>query len=256
MIGKRGDGREMAADRITHRTFPSEAGVDAGASPENVIEVWQVNTTRIDRSLQKSLLDQSEQVRAAKIQNLQMRDQYICTRIFSRLILGDWLDIDPQKIAFSYDTGKPICLNQGAPNFSLSKRENWIAMAVSAEPIGIDLERIDPQAADRHVIEELFSSAERDLLAKLKEPAATLAYFFMWTQKEACSKATGRGAELDFAKIQTSPEGGLVTIISDTSSHDDLYGHALSGPKDHVLTVVTSLEAPDIRHSDAKLKAK
>jgi len=242
----------MAADRITQPRLPSEACIDNGAAKDVAIDVWLIDTNSIDQSRYNGLLDRTEQTRATNIQNLQMRDQYICTRIFSRLILGYWLGIDPQKISFSYETSRPVCLNEGAPIFSLSKRENWIAMAVSVNPIGVDVEKIDHQVADQYVIEELFSSSERALLSKLNKRDRTLAYFSMWSQKEAYSKATGHGTELDFAKIQTSPEGGPIEDLSDNSFHLALYGHSLSdaGPQNYVVSLATPLASPVIKLGD------
>lgn len=219
----------------------------------NATQVWLLDADGIDPLAANNFLDQSELARAANFQNLQKRDQYVGARILSRVILSDQLGITPQDIEFSHENSRPVCVNEGAPIFSLSKRDNWIAMVVASSPVGIDLEKIDRVAADQFVMEELFSAAERAQLNDLSEAEMTQAYFGMWTQKEAYAKATGRGAELDFANIHTSPEGGLIEYLSDQFTETTFYGHALVGPKNYILTVVTSMEHPKIIHQQVKI---
>ena len=122
-------------------------------------------------------------------------------------------------------------------------------MAISAAAIGIDLEKIDLVPADQYVMEELFGLAERTLLSKLNPSERPMAYAQMWTQKEAYSKATGHGLDLDFAKIHTRPDGGLIESSSGLSVTTALYGHQLKCPRGYVLSVVTPHENPDIKHN-------
>ena len=96
--------------------------------------------------------------------------------------------------------GKPFV--PGTPCFSLSHCKEGIAVAMSEEPIGIDIEAI------RHANEELIErTMNEDERLRIKE-LGIREFTRLWTQKEAIVKAQGVGIlsfeQLKEVRIQNS----------------------------------------------------
>ncbi|MBO4690109.1 MAG: 4'-phosphopantetheinyl transferase superfamily protein [Paludibacteraceae bacterium] len=100
---------------------------------------------------------------------------------------------------FSYnENGKPYL--DGGPFFSISHCKEAIAVAVSDEPVGIDIESI--RHADDSLIERVMNENERSLIrAKSQGTEADRMFTRLWTQKEAIVKAQGTGI-LSFEQLQ------------------------------------------------------
>lgn len=97
--------------------------------------------------------------------------------------------IPNQEIQFDYGIhGKPFLLNAVYP-FSLSHSGKYIAFANSPFPIGIDIESV--QKTDMQIVKSCFSPEEVKFIQNHKQPE--LAFYKIWTAKEAYLKMTGDG---------------------------------------------------------------
>lgn len=97
--------------------------------------------------------------------------------------------IPNREIQFDYGIhGKPFLLNAEYP-FSLSHSGKYIAFASSPFPIGIDIESV--QKADLQIAESHFSPEELRFIQNHEQPE--LAFYQIWTAKEAYLKMTGDG---------------------------------------------------------------
>ena len=92
--------------------------------------------------------------------------------------------------------GKPYL--EGGPFFSISHCKTGIAVAVSDEPVGIDIEQIRSAGAD--LIERTMNEEEQRLIRESEQPDRT--FTRLWTQKEAIVKCQGIGIE-SFEQLQT-----------------------------------------------------
>lgn len=88
--------------------------------------------------------------------------------------------------------GKPI-LKSGDVQFNISHSGDFVAMAVDALPIGVDIEQV--KNADREVAQRCFQKNE---LAYVFDGGAGSGerFFSVWTCKESLMKATGWGMQL------------------------------------------------------------
>ena len=99
---------------------------------------------------------------------------------------------------FSYnENGKPYFEN--GPFFSISHCTEAIAVAVSDEPVGIDIESI--RHADLSLIERVMSKDESERLKVKDERMRDRLFTRLWTQKEAIVKAQGTGI-VSFEQLQ------------------------------------------------------
>lgn len=132
--------------------------------------------------------------------------QFCCLR--SWLMLADLLREESGKRQvnvsvtlrdFSYNEhGKPIL--DGGPYFSISHCKEAIAVAISEEPIGIDIEAI--RHADDSLIERTMNEPERKMIRASED--RDRAFTHLWTQKEAVIKCVGTGIE-SFEQLQNLP---------------------------------------------------
>lgn len=98
--------------------------------------------------------------------------------------------------------GKPFIPD--GPYFSISHCKEGIAVAIDAEPVGIDIESI--RLADEDLIIRTMCAREQEEIRSAQDPAR--AFTRLWTQKEALVKAQGIGIvsfeQLRDVRIQNS----------------------------------------------------
>ena len=131
-----------------------------------------------------------------------------------RLSLGAGLLLNEALRREGLSAGEPCLTEYGKPffpalpdfHFSLSHSGERVLCAVSASPVGCDIEeakRYDPAIAQR-----FFHPDESALLFSLPEEEQTEAFYRLWTCKESFIKAIGLGLSLplsDFAVGLTEP---------------------------------------------------
>jgi 4'-phosphopantetheinyl transferase len=110
-----------------------------------------------------------------------------------REILGAYLGIAAAAVSFVED-GKPQ-LASGALEFNTSHSGTKAMVAVARVPVGVDIERIEPIPEDEFgaLVEFVLSPSEAAELMTLPEGERVVAYYRVWTRKEAYVKATGEG---------------------------------------------------------------
>lgn len=143
-------------------------------------------------------LSRMEVERANRFHFARDRNRFITGHGVLRQILAGYLGVNPAAVEF--ETG-----HRGKP--SLSKRCNWLGlhfnlahsrelglMAVTLDgPLGVDVEEVRdiPEAAE--LVARFFSAREQLEFQRLSADAKPLAFFNLWTRKEAWLKATGEG---------------------------------------------------------------
>lgn len=85
--------------------------------------------------------------------------------------------------------GKPYLF--GGPEFNLSHTAGATAVAVSAKPVGVDIESRFRTAGHSGIAERFFFPEERDAIASSSEPGQ--AFLRHWVRKESLCKWAGEG---------------------------------------------------------------
>ena len=93
--------------------------------------------------------------------------------------------------------GKPrlngqLVVEQGFTEFSLSHTDNYVILAVSTEPVGVDIERCDRLTLP--VLKRVLPPGQYEKLAKTTDITE---WAKAWTSIEAALKADGRGFSVD-----------------------------------------------------------
>ena len=194
-----------------------------------MITVVTVDLT-VDSSAFVPLLSPSELARAEGMATEGLRRRYVVAHGSLRQRLASVLgDDDPASIPIEVgEHGKPFVVD--GPEFNLSDSGDLALIAISdGPPVGIDVERVREVEHER-LARRFFSVLECAALESCPDPA--VAFFTIWTRKEAVVKATGRGIS-----------GGLsaftVSLGADAHSASGCWVEPVAVPQGYVAAVAT-----------------
>lgn len=102
------------------------------------------------------------------------------------------------------ENGKPyVSSEQPRLQFNVSHSDRAVAVVVSSDrDVGIDIEK----NSDQEPIFDVLSEAEAKGLSAVSLADQSQHFLRLWTAKEACAKALGAGAGIDFAAIEIDIE--------------------------------------------------
>lgn len=148
-----------------------------------------------------SLLDDAERERASRFHFAHDRHAYIAAHALLRAMLSLKAPRPPADWRFSTGAhGKPEVVREpDIPplSFNLSHTRGLVAVALTlTHDVGIDVEAIEPKRLSLALAERFFAPAEVALLRATPAEALPEKLFAVWTLKEACIKAMGRGLSL------------------------------------------------------------
>jgi 4'-phosphopantetheinyl transferase len=141
--------------------------------------------------------------------------QYCCLQSYKMLceLLAEWsrvhqLPINQQPIFLYNDYGAPYI--EGGPHFSISHCKRGIAVAVSENPIGIDIEAIRTFSPD--LMRKTMNEDEQLRITSSAIPEVE--FIRLWTQKEALLKLQGTGIISDLHHVLTHAQDVFWTEMS------------------------------------------
>lgn len=165
------------------------------------VHVWTVRleSTRAAATTMEAILSEAELKRASRFAFERDKARFISCRATLRELLGRYAGIEPERVEFHYGPqGKPEMVGTERWHFNVSHAGDFAAIAIARHaPVGIDIERIDPDFPRAEVAREVFTQGEVDALGKIPREAQAAWFFQLWTVKEALLKAGGAGFSLD-----------------------------------------------------------
>ncbi|NES02543.1 MAG: 4'-phosphopantetheinyl transferase superfamily protein [Okeania sp. SIO2F4] len=175
-------------------------------SPNNV-HIWSTNLKLLPSQIEElsTILSSDEIERANKFYFERDKNRFIIARGKLRKILSRYLNIEPEKLQFTYsDRGKPY-LKDTSILFNLSHSQDLALYAITqVNSIGIDLEYIRPMNDAENLAKRFFSHQEYNLISQLPPQKQQETFFKLWTCKEAYLKATGDGLAGGLEKVEIS----------------------------------------------------
>jgi 4'-phosphopantetheinyl transferase len=169
------------------------------------------------------LLSPDERERAQRYVFQKHCRRFIVARAVLRVLLGRYLNQEPDRIRFAYGPeGKPSLAETsgGSVRFNLSHSEALALYAFTrAREVGIDLEWINPRVGFEELADRFFTPGEASTLRGLTEHAREPAFFACWTRKEAYMKAIGKGLSLPTQGFEVSLAPGQPAALISTR-HD------------------------------------
>jgi 4'-phosphopantetheinyl transferase len=164
------------------------------------VHVWRAELAQ-PPELQETflrLLDQDERARASRFHFEKHRRRFVLSRGVLRVLLGRYLEIEPERVRFAYGPyGKPALADEHGSSplhFNASHSHELAVYAfVQDHEIGVDVEYIKADIATEEIARHFFSAYEVETLTGLPEAERAAAFFRCWTRKEAYIKAIGSG---------------------------------------------------------------
>ena len=143
-----------------------------------------------------SWLSSEEVERSRRFVFAEDRQRFVVCRGMLRWVLGTYLGLAPDEIAFEYGPrGKPRLRGFGrscplAFNVTHSGQFGGIAVAPDGD-VGIDIEAVRPVRHFDQMMDKTLTVAEKQYVLSLPEGDRVRAFFRYWTRKEALLKALG-----------------------------------------------------------------
>ena len=138
----------------------------------------------------------------------QKRNEFFITKVLTRKILADYLNIPPSAIEFDIGpNGKPS-LTGVKLYFNVSHSAEHFILAVSnATEIGIDLEVHDTQRDFLNIAKRYFPASDYESILCSPMGERWRCFLKLWTAREASSKCSGGQLShilsVDFEKLET-----------------------------------------------------
>jgi len=172
--------------------YSTDDPIDKTSGPH----IWIVDLDKplSDNSTLASL-SQDEWSRAKGLKDKQVRDRFLARCFHVRHILSSITTLPPTDIKYDRDScGKPSL--KGYPHlfFSISHSNEQLAVAVAfGREIGVDLEKFNEAFDPDQVASENFSIEDLEKIQALPQDHQTLAFYRIWTSREAVGKMMGNG---------------------------------------------------------------
>jgi 4'-phosphopantetheinyl transferase len=181
------------------------------------VHVWDATVAEVRAvgpGLERSLSD-AERRRAARFRFPEHREAFVARRALLRALVGAYSRLDPSAVELDEtcshcggDHGKPRLAGRPELGFSLSHSGGRVLCAFALESeIGVDIERVEPEADWDGPARLTLSSDERAELDAMPAEARARRFYALWTRKEALAKATGYGLALPLREIDIAADG-------------------------------------------------
>ena len=146
-----------------------------------------------DRNQLKSYLNKQELERCYAFAQINHQDQFICRRGLLRQLLAYYLNTLPKDVEIYYtDRQKPF--TQTNIHFSISHSKDKFVFAFNLnQPIGIDIEWINPLVNPEDIAHSIFSTPDLDQFYQAPHQEKRTYFYKSWVIKEAVLKALGTG---------------------------------------------------------------
>ena len=154
-----------------------------------------------------ALLSEDERRRAERLRLPIARAQYVAARATVRRLLGRYLGQPPTALRFAYGPqGKPALAASAAASlhFNVSHSHGLGLFAVARRPVGVDVEQVRLGIDTSRVAARFFSPVELAALGAVAAEQRPMAFYRLWTRKEAVLKAAGRGVWQALSQVEVS----------------------------------------------------
>lgn len=161
------------------------------------IQIWRVRVPQDDFILTayQQVLSKAELDRASRFVQPEDAQRYIAAHGALRNLLFMHTGIPPRELEFTKNEfGKPALVNPDCAasiHFNLSHSGRYIVIALSKQPIGVDVELVENDFTFRGLLPHYFSPTEAHYITT--SPSPVNAFFRAWTCKEALGKGLGSG---------------------------------------------------------------
>lgn len=186
---------------------------------EDQIHLWVLKFSEypFDKIQYEKLLDDSEIERMNNFKFDKDKKTYAITRSTLRVLLSRYIDIEPTDVTFyCNDYGKPFLGNANKDiQFNVSHSGNYGLIAITEKsPVGVDIEKINPDFASIEIAKKYYSQTENELLNNENSKDKIKVFFNIWSRKEAYIKCFGEGLSIPLNEFSISTDSNNPTILN------------------------------------------
>ncbi len=139
-------------------------------------------------------LDAGEARQARERSREVMRARFVVSRGLRRKLLAGCTGRAPGELEFIEQPGmKPRLADPCGWDFNLSHAGDYVAVAAGRGPVGIDLERMRPVREMASLVRRYFHTDECAAWEALADERREVAFFVLWSAREAAMKCAGMG---------------------------------------------------------------
>ena len=243
---------------ISKEMIPWRIELDQPLLSEDEIHIWAACidvAPTVSAALAVSLSEE-ERTRANRFRFRQHQSRFIAGRGLLRAIVSHYLQIEPARVEFKYNSeGKPELtrpFDGSGIHFNLTHSEDLVLIAVTTiGPVGIDVERVRVNKDAKELVNWFCSPRERELFETLAAQEKQLAFFNLWTRKEALLKATGEGIAQLLSQVEVTFRPGeparFIAVSGDSERGSRWSVYNLSPAPHFVAAVVIQTEDAQLR---------
>lgn len=174
----------------------------------DLVKIWTASTAEAFSQPSAASLSKEEKAQACLLKQADDGKRFLAARTLLRHALSEVMDgeIPPEEWRYLEGAnGKPMMASDLPPlEFNLSHSGDCVAVGIgSSKPIGIDVESAAPDGRNE-IVRDALSESERKHLDRLSGAEQWATFLKFWTLKEACAKALGLGASLDFSYLEVT----------------------------------------------------
>lgn len=163
----------------------------------------------------QNMLPPDSILKAEKYHFTEDKKRSVAGEFLKRVLLANVLGTRASLLEFKTNPfNKPLLSSHEGVHFNLTHSGDWVLIATDENPLGIDIEKIEPEIPN--VEEIVFTSEEIRQIYQYGSKESVHRFYNHWTRKESYIKALGVGfsASLEKITIRELP-GGNIQIVSD-----------------------------------------
>lgn len=191
-----------------------------------------------------NILPIDEQLQADRFHYQEIRQTYVISHGFLRLLLGWRTGMNPSEIIIRRDAKNKPFLKDNPVYFNLSHTKNAFVIALCPDfQIGIDCEIVN-HGLDTKTMSGIVLDSREQLYVEENPAELHDRFFLLWTRKEAYLKAIGNGITCDMWKIRSfqkreSLKGSLMEDRIINPPYDDYFVYS-----EKISSYILSIAAP------------
>lgn len=195
---------------------------------KNEIHIWKIQLDFLPQQLKRSdhILSFQEREKAGRFFFETDKRRYLIGHSVLRTVLGKYTDTAPDQIQFKLNPQGRPCLqkrdNSKYLDFNLSYSHSTALCAIAFKrQVGVDVESVNSSLNVRSLAKQFFSDHEYKMINALPENKRPSVFLCLWTLKEACLKASGKGLGcLEEAELPISSDVFLTQTVNQIKTGD------------------------------------
>lgn len=175
-----------------------------------------------------SLVPADRALRISRFHHWQDQWRSLAGDMLVRYVLRVKYGVTGPNLQFSKNAHHKPFLRGNEVQFNVSHSGAWTVAAFHTEAIGIDIERIGK--ADMELARAMFAASEYEALSKQCPDRRDHLFYAIWTAKESCLKAVGKGLSIPLDSFSVVDDGDESAMASEGEMAVGETGSAASTP--------------------------